>query len=569
MTTETPAEAGSHAIRNLALFIGGTLAALLVVGGAAALLKSSPTPFPGAETMPPGPIAYVQVDFSDHRIERLVDTFDEAGALGTGLGEMLADSGLSESLGLGTGLDTDVRAQLDGWLAENLGTDLDELRDIVDQVALGVYDVEFGPFLDTANASVIVAVEIPDGATDFVERTIAFIEAEHGVTFAEISYSGQTVYTADDIGGEPVSLSLSGSVLLIANDADLVAAAIDARSGESLADDADFSAVVSEMPSDRTVTAYVGTDALASLFEDLLSSPLSAGSVAGENDLLAGMGAVHGIGMSVVLEDDAMLADLVAVGDADDPNFAPSEPLTASDLPDRLPADTIVYAGFGEMDLQVDWQAMRDEIAAAMDTPEMGNIAGLLDWIEFNAGVDFQEAFDLLTGEMAFGLFPADEGAIAATGGADLGFVAAAGVNDPAAMADTIESFMPMAQMLFDLEATEISDGLFGMPVDGGESVVIGVVGDYAVIASHEDHARIVQDGAAEPLSGSLIYQRTMGALPPGSVPIAYLDVTGLIGAVNAPDDVANALAPLQSAGASLQSRPGVSLMSVVVLIDY
>jgi hypothetical protein len=579
MTVDTPAETGqkSRLARNLAIFLGGTALALLVVGGAAALIGRNSTPFPGAEIMPPDPIVYVEVDISDPQVDRLIETFDEATAeLSGGLEELIADSGLLEGLGIteGTVLDTDVHTQVETWLAETLGTDLDELSSVVgDQMALGIYDVDVRPVMGTVDASVVVALQTENDAAAFIDRTMTFIEAERGVTFTESTHAGETIYTADDVDAGTVSMVLSDSLLVVSNDAEMLVAALDARSGESLADDADYGAVLAELPGNRVVTGYVDVDPLASLYEGLMDSPLLADTAIGERELMAGIEAMHGIGMSVVLDDDAMRLDLVVIGDAEAMDSAATQPLVASDMPNRLPADTVAYAGFGEMDLQIDWETIREELASVFAAPELGGAAGLLDWIEFNAGIDFQEDFfDLLTGEMAVGLFPANEGVIAETGEADLGFVAAAGVNDPDAMADTIEALFPLVQMMLGVgEPTEISDGLYsiGPPMMEESSIVVGVAGDYAVVASHVDHARLVEGAAADPLSGSELYQRTVGALPSDSVPFAYLDVTGLVDAFGTPDDMASALAPLQSVGASMQSRPGVSAMTVVVLIDY
>lgn len=486
---------------------------------------------------------------------------------------MIADSGLLESLGITNGmdLDTDVRAQVDTWLGETLGTDLEELRDVAgDEMALGIYNVDFGRFLDTTNASMLIAVEMKGDAAAFLDKTIAFVETEQDVSFTETSHGEDVIHTADDVGGESMSLTLSDGVLIMANDADLLVAALDARAGESLADDPDFADVLAELPEDRMVTAYLAVDPLAELYEQLLGSPLLAGTAVAEDQLQAGLEAVHGVGMSVVLDSDSARIDLVTIDDPEDPEFAAAGPMVASDMPDRLPADTVAYAGFGPIDLGIDWQTIRDEMSAAIDAPEMASVQGLLDWVEFNAGVSFQEdLFDQLTGEMAFGLFPATEGVIAASGEANLGFVAGAGINDPASMADTIEALLPMAQMLIGIEPTQIAPGLYSLPMGDGGGVVIGIAGDYAVIASHEDHANLIGDGAAEALSGSPVYQQTMSALPDGSVPVFYLDVTGLINAIEVPDDVAAMLAPLQSAGVSIHNTPGVSLITMVVFIDY
>jgi len=139
-----------------------------------------------------------------------------------------------------------------------------------------------------------------------------------------------------DDGDTPLVVWLDNDVMLVATSMRAINRALDAREGVSLLDEAAFNEVVAELPADRLVTVYVGSQ----FFEALTDLTLS---VTGQPSEIEGIATLEAMGIGFTLRDDGVQWDLAQVRDTAEavPAFEPPPGAIS-----HLPPETLGYVAF-------------------------------------------------------------------------------------------------------------------------------------------------------------------------------------------------------------------------------
>ncbi|MBP1633413.1 MAG: hypothetical protein H6Q11_1701, partial [Acidobacteria bacterium] len=347
--------------------------------------------------------------------------------------------------------------------------------------------------------------------------------------------------------------------------------AIDLGDGPSLADNPAFTEVLEALPSGRHLTGYLGAD----LLQQAAASTMGAASETGGISLPPGLdptqalSAMRGIGLAGTMLDEGIRVEMVTVGQLQ--TDISSGEVGDTNLPDQLPADAIGFFGIGEFDVDAMWGGLM-EVLAQIPAEEGQGIDETLAMFGTMLGVDIEsDIIGQLTGEIGVGLLPATAGSLVTGSGINLGIIAVMGVEDPGAMAGTVESLAqgigamsggaPAAPRPFD------GGTLYALSGEEGEIALFGMAGDHMVITTHESHAAALLAGG-DRLAGSARYAEGISGLT-GGRPMMYLDIAALISALNLEAAEAAAMAPLHSVAMTGQMDGDISRAVIFARIDY
>jgi hypothetical protein len=516
--------------------------------------------------------AYAGIDLGAlPAIKRLADAF--AAADPAGLAEDLGDAG--DGVGEAVEGVQEARDVLD-CLGESLAPDPASLPAWVgDEAGLGAFDMAFDAATgEMSEANLLAVVEVADqaAAAAALPGVIASLGTCTTLAFQETDYQGVAVYRADPgDGSPPMAAALIEGYVAYGLGAGTVERAIDLGDGPSLADDPSFSEVVAALPSGRHLSAFMGPD----LLQQVMAGVAGAAGEAGGLGLPSGLDptqalqGLSGLGLAATLLDEGVRVALVAVGDSESP--LPGSDAGASDLPDLLPADTILFAGIGGFDVPAAWGSLLEVLAQLPVEEGQPSVQDTITLIGTMLGVDIEQDFvNQLTGEVGVGLLPATAGSLAA-GGVNLGLIAVLGVRDPGAMAATAST---LAEGIARMSETPASphpfEGgtLYGLSDGTSDIALFGMAGDNLVITTHESHAAALLAGG-DKLAGSSRYAEAMSGLPEGATPFLFLDVAALVAALPQEDGQGAGIAPLQTVGAGFSGSAGAAVMTIYARIDY
>ena len=316
------------AVALLAVAVGVVLGSVLVGGGAAGLA-------PAAGYAPADAVIYAEARLDLPGAQRanlraLLERFPAADADAI-LTEALADT-LDEALADGGApfdYSTDVAPWFDGTLA----------------MVLLDYPMSMDP-TQMQLPSVVGLFGVRDAAAAgaLADELRAELETQ-GSTFTSSEHAGVTIWSleADDLGMpmpmQPVGFAyaVTDDQLLLANAADAVRAALDARGGSGLADAGEVGGLLGALPVERSGTMVVNSRAM--LAE--MRAELDAAQPGLAEALGAYLDAVPPYSVaSLAFGSDAFLFDAVAAVPEGD-----LQPQNADrDFAERLPADTLFYA---------------------------------------------------------------------------------------------------------------------------------------------------------------------------------------------------------------------------------
>jgi len=504
-------------------------------------------------------------------LERLADAF--AAADPAGLAEDLG--GGADGVGDAVEGVQEARDVLD-CLGESLAPDPSSLPAWVgDEAALGAYGIQFDAATgDMSDPNILAVVEVADqaAAAAALPGVIASLGTCTTLTFQEADYQGVTVYRADPgDGSPPMAAALIEGYVAYGMGPGMIEQAIDLADGASLADDPNFNEVLAALPSGRHLSAYLGPD----LLQQAVAGVAGAAGETGGLGLPSGLDptqalqGLRGLGLAATMLDEGVRLALVAAGDPGD--ALPVGVAGASDLPDQLPGDAIMFAGIGGFDVPAAWGAILEVLAQMPVEEGQPSISDSITLLGSMLGVDIeQDLVNQLTGEVGIGLLPTTAGSLAA-GGVNLGLIAALGVRDPGAMTATAaalaEGIARLSQMPSSPRPFE-GGTLYGLSDGTSDIALFGMAGENLVITTHESHAAALLAGG-DKLAGSARYAEAISGLPQGSSPALYLDVAALVAALPQEDGQGAGIAPLQTVAAAFSGSPEAAVMTIYLRIDY
>ncbi len=426
------------------------------------------------------------------------------------------DEDLDEATGLT--LEDDVMP----WIGPNMGIGLIEL------------DIEA---MDQGEVpQMIFAATIRDTALadQFIEDLIDAIEDETGNDVDDDEYNGVIVFEVDsDFEDEQLAFGRSDDIFFLAANIDLLEEAIDAHQGDGLADVAEYQNVVAELPGDRAFTFYMSGEGL----ENTLKAAEDSGEFEGfDADLIEDMG-LTGVGMAAMMVSEGIRMDFVgnyeslteeqqAMMEAQTDDVATAE---------FLPEATYVFLVGHRLDLA--WQSVLDSLdQAGVSEDDLDEAMDMFDdMFGFNPS---DELFPLLDGEYSLAVMDSDDGVIANELGADLGAIVMLGSSNGEELVTLVEDFTDgLEDQEFSVDDSANDNvTIYEVEDPAGELIgAYGLSGEYLVFSTSSETIETVF--ADDPnLADSDKYENVWAAFPRGTIPVMYVDVEGLLTALEDAD---------------------------------
>lgn len=281
----------------------------------------------------------------------------------------------------------------------------------------------FGLLLTSCGASQIK--QLPPG--EIISRSANRMASLAGFEFL-IERSGAPAFLDYE---ETISFRRAeGKFVYLANSEDAVLESINLAKSDSLAGSSGYKNAVTALPRNRIVTLYMNPEFLGSVYEEM---SLYGASSAG---LLPDSG-LAGIAMSASIVDEGVRLDGATVYDPDKLTDFQKETLSASYLDlttDALvPGDTFFFAGVNS---SMGFGRLTDKDSPFYDS----DMAESFDLLESEYGISIPDLFDLLSGEFAFAIGPARDGALAELGEVNMGITLIASTSDEQGFTDWFES---------------------------------------------------------------------------------------------------------------------------------
>ncbi|MCP4419270.1 MAG: DUF3352 domain-containing protein [Chloroflexi bacterium] len=440
--------------------------------------------------------------------------------------------------------DNDIEFDSDdpGSLLEDLDDSLDDASGltITDDIlpwigpnaGIGITELDIEALDNNEVPPIIFAATIRDTelADEFIGDLIDAIEDESDNDVDEDEYSDVTVYEIDsDFDDERLAFARSSKIFFIASNIDVLEEAIDAQNGENLGDVAEYKNSISDLPDDRALTVYISGAAI----EDFAKAAQDSGDFQGfDSDLIEDLG-LTGISMSATTTKEGIRVDYVgnyeslteeqqAMLDAQTDNIKTA---------DFLPETAYVFIVGQRLDLA--WEAAMDALdKSGVSEDDIDEAMEMFDdTFGFDPGKDL---IPLLNGEYSVALIDSDEGAIAEELGTDMGVIVMVGSSEGEELANLAEDFN---DGLEDQELNVDDSGdddvtIYEIEDPSGERLAAyGVSEDYLILATSGENVEDLFAGDAN-LADNDLYKNIWKAFPRGTIPMMYIDVWGLLAAL-------------------------------------
>lgn len=424
----------------------------------------------------------------------------------------------------------DEQETFEDTLEESLGVSMEEIIAWIGR-HVGIVVPEFDPDdLVGADPPVVFILEVrdADAADEFIADVVDHREDEFDEDFDEFDFDGATFYDNEE-DYESVILGRYKDYVFFATDVDALEDILDLaeqgrRAEDTLAKSELYKRTMAELPGDRLLTLFLNYEELISLYSGMYDE-LNMGMAFsfGPQEFEAG------VGVAIAVVEAGIQLDVATVyADPDDLPWSDLE-IDMDDFEPQMagmvPESTFLYAagyipeGYGEYSLEM----LGEDYLEALEL--LGD----------DFGIDIEDLFASLEGEVAFALFEQDEGFLAEFVEMPIGFSVLIGTNDPGEWEDVFEMLTEEAGLDsmtvieevdlegFDLMSMSMDDGYDEYPfmVYGtGETLAIlsTLVEDVEVLIGEEDSLADADD-----------FQAIWSAFPDNSWPTLYLDVEELI----------------------------------------
>ncbi|HEY43496.1 MAG TPA: DUF3352 domain-containing protein, partial [Anaerolineae bacterium] len=384
-----------------------------------------------------------------------------------------------------------MNEELDKLFEDGLGMSFTEdvMPWVGGAIGFGLTDLEMDRYGGPEEVEFILAFEVRDkGAADeFLMKFKDRVAEESGEGFSEETYQAVTIHILDtQYEYEQIAFCRSDGLILFGQYESAFKGAIDAQSGESLADTLNFREVIGSLPPDRIVTMFINGEKYFNTFSDTFSW-LYGTDLSDLYSETAGMMLDIAMGLSVadvgIRMDMAYKLDPEAISEETLEGFAVGESRTAQILPET----TLLHIYSHRLDLV--WQSMIDAISAMEDA----DFEESMEMFELTFGFDINDdLFAKLDGEWAFALMPSSAGFLSEFLEVPIGFSLLAETSDPDGLLEVSEAFSSNAELqgLGEVEKSQDEWGTYFDLLDMYSGTVIftyGVGDDLFVIGSSKD----------------------------------------------------------------------------------
>jgi hypothetical protein len=507
-------------ITLVVVFSASALAVGLLTGDAVASLEAVPSDVDFVVTLD-------LLQLSDaERIDALVSAFAEP----------LEDAGYIDSA------EIDLFGQISEDLEDELGVNL--FDDLLPWIGRSVTVAGWLPadFFTSPDPDILLVVTVRnrDAAAEFLEQV------------ADGDFEITTMEDGDlYVGTETVGVFwLGDDLLLAANSRVVIRDALNARSGESLADDEVFSSVLNELPAEPLLTFFAGPG--------IVDSIADASSELGPTSPLDGFAdGFRGAAIAITLVDSGIRFDIAQLLEGDIAEQA-AQPDEVSGVA-ALPLETLGYAGTvipdnAIGDLLEEFRAL-DPVAYDEITVEA----------QETLGVDLLgEVLPSFGGEMLLSVIQTRDGFLAEESGISIGLLVTMGVLDTAPISATIASLEELAIQ----EQVVIDEGTPSVArFEGNEIVAYQVTDDALVIGSASSVVSDFLSGDGELTNGELY--RELDAALPGDGLSFYVDLSRIFDIAEMSRADRAIVEPLRAIGASSSFDGELVTGTLLILIDY
>jgi hypothetical protein len=490
---------------------------------------------PVAAAMPADSELYLGVNLANARpdqLKRVVQPFldvmedEDVQDMDSLLEEM--DTQLQEDLGL------TFTEDVQPWVGASAGISLSELK--LD---------EYGGL---ESARLVIAVQSRDNkkADAFLQKLFdAMKKQSPDAEFAETEYNKVKIYAMTPEYGDGLAFARSGGLVLISLKAEDIQQVVDTPKGDSLAQSETYKKLLKALPKNRLLTLTFDTAQLKDLYQSLYSDlpadefEVFGGSAANAQEMLMEqLEKVSGQAMSLSIVDVGLAMDVVALYNTDKLTEQDKKSIQAVNgdykMIDRLPEQTLMYVG-GWL-LEDGWPALRDQIiqASGISQAEFDEaMQAFEEQVGFNPDTDL---LPYLGGEMAVAIFPSQEGLLASQMQVELGALAVMGTTNADPVFLALEKLSQAATEMGGLTVKEeTTDDLnyfvITDPMSEAEAVAYGMGQRYLLLGT-SGSALEELFGSGPSLAKSPRYQSATKALPAGMNPVFYLDIEGMLQAL-------------------------------------
>lgn len=382
----------------------------------------------------------------------------------------------------------------------------------------------------------LLIVESRDGAKAdaFIEKWIAAMASKKGMQFEQHDEQGVKLYVHGQAGGTSQDVSVIarvGNFVYLSNSQEALLASAKLKNADSLAASGAYKDALAALPADRLASFYISSDAYLKFFEGL-----SAGSGASYAEQLKSSG-LRALGAGLSARQDGLQLDMALTYDQEKLTAFQKDSLNAkykAPTADALvPGDTFLFLdvnsdqGFGNY-------LQDDNPAYTKDTREA------LTLLEKQSGVNIQALLKLMSGELALAVGPATDGLLPENSRLDMAITVLASTSDEA-------GFKSWAQELLDANAKksqinfETSDVAFGKfalqslalpgPTSSAPMLYYGASNGYIVLGTSKTSLEKGLNGS-DTLAANSTYLNTWKSFPAGGARYLYVDVQGLLAAL-------------------------------------
>lgn len=418
--------------------------------------------------------------------------------------------------------------------------------------------------------------------SEFVDATRKHDDTE----FEQRQENGVTFYVYEDTSN-PVNdevLARVGKFIYLSNSQDTILESASLQKKDSLAGSQGYKDAIRVLPRNRLATVYVTGETLSEAMQEMSGNVYGRGLSYPSYMTDLTSQSLIGMAISLSVQQEGLRMDAAVVYDETKISGYQKEVLATEYLAPTtaalLPEDTFLFIGTNTSQAPSSYTEIDNPLYS-------GDVEESFDLLEQQYGIDIRALVDLLGGEFAFALGPANDGLFAEEGNVNIGFTMLAGTSDEAAFIGWFENALNKLitedmYMEYDIRDTKIGDyDLKELTLQQGSessfSFIYGADNGYIVLGSSPS---ILEDGftGTNTLAQNEMYRRTWSAFPARSVPYMYLNLGDFMDFLteNADEfggtdvfDTQKKLQKIPVVAMSMSNRPGhVRSVTLIVFVE-
>ncbi|HLO16919.1 MAG TPA: DUF3352 domain-containing protein [Anaerolineales bacterium] len=372
-------------------------------------------------------------------------------------------------------------------------------------------------------------------ADQFISKFTAALEVKQNRKFTQSEKDGITyyVYKSDSDYEQDVVMARDSKFVYLSNSQDVVSKSINLQKKDSLSGLTGYKDALAALPKKRLATFYMSGEAVVDSFTNVFNQASGLSSPYIKDLATKGL---SGMAMSLSVEDEGLRMDAATVYDETKLSEYQKEALATKYLKPTtdalVPEDTFFFLGVNSSKSLSSYTKIDNPLYSS-------DVKESFDLLNKQYGINVQDLLDVLSGEIAMAIGPADDGLFAQTGNVNMGITVLAGTSDEKGFNDwfgnVLETAFSQGGMSTGYDISDAQIGEYKLKEltikDSSQSVsalIYGADNNYIVLGSSQSMLESGLTGTKN-LTNNEIYHRTWAAFPAGSVPYMYLNVKDLM----------------------------------------